>query len=72
MQKIKSPEKYLTVWRPVLPVFPRAEYLIPDLHPELFEVVLKVNDTMASDFILAEADGEWQFFIRTTIIDILR
>ena len=36
--------EYLTVWRPVLPVFPSStEFLISSLHPELLSGVLKIS-----------------------------
>ena len=62
---IKS-EKYLTIWSPVLPVFPGAQsasFLISALAP--FRVCWKSAITVASDFILVEADGEQQFFIHS-------
>ena len=61
-----SPWVYLTIWRPVRPVFPRAQsasFLLLTLHS--FQEVLKVGSSAAPDSILAEVGGKrpWQVLI---------
>ena len=56
--------KYLTIWHPVLPVFPEpftqsASFLISALN--IFQAVLKIRTAVASGLILIEPDGEWLF-----------
>ena len=53
---------HLTIWRPVLPIFPEHRCLIPALHRELLQRVLKVSSCSAHDLILVEVDGKhpWQ------------
>ena len=55
--------KYLTIWRPVLPVFPRAqECLISALHLELLSgSCWKSTAAAAHDLILVEVDGKCQW-----------
>ena len=52
--------KDLTIWRPVLPVFPRALCLILDLHPELLSGPLKVSSCSGHDIIAVDVDGKCQ------------
>ena len=56
--------KYLTIWRPVLPVFPRAQVphsWSPPWTP--FRGCWKSAVATACDLILVEAEGKWQFFV---------
>ena len=51
--------KYLTLWRPVLPVFPGTECLIPDLHPDFLPRVLKVSSCPGQWPNPVGSVGEW-------------
>ena len=55
--KISSWE-YVTIWRPVLPVFLAQRCRTSALHPELLQWVLRSAATAARDLILAEVDGK--------------
>ena len=62
---------YLTIWRPVLPVFPRAHsasFLLSTLNS--FQGCWKSAAAAAHDLILVEVDGKCQFVVDTTFITI--
>ena len=61
----------LTPWRPVLPVFPRAQCLVLDLHPDSFRGVLEVSSY--SDWWPNSCRaGWWVTFLSWHLYSILR
>ena len=62
--------KYLTIWRPVVPVFPRAKsasFLFCTVNS--FQGVLKVTGYSSTYWILVEVDGKCQFVVDIIKID---
>ena len=50
--------KYINIWRPILPVLPEHQCLLPDRHLELFQGVLKISGCRDSWF--NPGRGRWQ------------
>ena len=59
--------KYLIIWRPVVPVFPRAECLVSFLHLNSFQRVWKSAAAAAPYLILVQVDGKCQ-----CVVDIIK